>query len=181
MLLQATVRAEQTVLSAGVESQEGMAHPYRASSDQAEPLLPTSPPHPCTSSGLGPLWPLGPVQDRQPRACGQGHRTVLQVPLGEGPLLAVPATVLVLGSRSHDYTPVPPPMQCPPPTRAQVPPKVPLLYSTLARAAQLLTRQKGIATGGWGRKRHRLDARLCLGGQALSTRRGPMPAPTAAD
>lgn len=27
--------------------------------------------------------------------------------------------------------------------------------------------------GGWGRKRHRLDARLCLGGQALSTRAGP--------
>lgn len=172
MLLQATVRAEQTALSAGVESQEGMAHPYRASSDQAEPLLPTCPSHSCTLSGT--LRSLG-------QAGGQGHCTVLQILLEEGPLLAVPAMVLVLGSMSHDYTPVPPPMPCPPPTQAQVPPKVPLLYSTLARAAQLLTRQKGIATGGWGRKRHRLDARLSLGGQALSTRRGHMPAATAAD
>lgn len=46
MLLQATVRAEQTVLRAGVESQEGMAHPYRASFDHTEPLLPTSLPTP---------------------------------------------------------------------------------------------------------------------------------------
>lgn len=110
MLLQATVRAEQTVLRAGVESQEGMAHPYKASFDHTEPLLPTSLPHPFTSSGPGPLWSLGPVQGRQPRACDQGHRPVLPILLEEGPLLAALPTVLVLGSMSHDYTPVPPPM-----------------------------------------------------------------------
>lgn len=79
-----------------------------------EPLLPTSPSQPFTSRGPGPLWSLGPVQGRQPRACGQGHRTVLQIL--QGPLLAAPTTVLVPGSMSHDYTPGPPPMQCPPPT-----------------------------------------------------------------
>lgn len=38
--------------------------------------------------------------------------------------------MLVLGSVSHDYTPVPPPTQRPPPP-AHVPPRLPLLYSTL--------------------------------------------------
>lgn len=161
-----------------------MAHPHRASSDKAEPLLPKPPPHPCTHRGLGPSWSPGPVQDRAASAHGQGHVSVLQKGMylpEEGPLLAAPTTGLVLGSMSHDYTPVSPPMQCPSPCPSPVPhPKCPCSTLRLARAAQLLTRQKGISMGGWGRKRHRLDARLCLGGQALSTRRGHMPATSTA-
>ena len=70
----------------------------------------------------------------------------------------------------HLQPKAPPPHPRPPPT---APPRLPpaLLYAW-PRAAQLLTRQKGIAMGGWGRKRHRLDARLCLGGRALSIRAG---------
>lgn len=79
--------------------------------------------------------------------------------------------MLVLGPMSHDYTPARPQPNAPPQPRSH--PDCPCSTLRLARAARLLTRQKGIATGGWGRKRHRLDARLCLGGQALSTRAGP--------
>lgn len=101
--------------------------------------------------------------------------------LQEGPQLAAPTTVLVLRSASHDDTPGSPPMRCPSPAPAQAPhPKCPCSTLRLARAARLLTRQKGISRGGWGRKRHRLDARRCLGGQALSTRRGRMPAASTA-
>lgn len=49
----------------GVETQLKTVRPHRASSDQAEPLPPMSLPHPCTHSGLGPVWSLGPVQDRE--------------------------------------------------------------------------------------------------------------------
>lgn len=58
-------------------------------------------------------------------------------------------------------------------------PDCPCSSLRLAPAAQLLTRQKGIATGGWGRKRDRLDARLQLGSWVLSTRAGCVPTATA--
>lgn len=62
----------------------------------------------------------------------------------------------------HDDTPELRPTQFPF-SQPMAHPDCPCSILCLAPAAQLLTRQKGIATGGWGRKRDKLDARLCLG------------------
>lgn len=159
----------------GMETQlKKTVHPPRASSDQAAPLPPLSPPHPCTHSGLGPLWSLGPVQDRETSGLWSG--TSVRTPAGAvstggGAMVGCPQ----LGAGPRVRVPITP--QCHPRPEGPRPqptshPDCPCSTLHLARAARLLTRQKGIATGGWGRKRHRLDARRCLGGQALSTRAG---------
>lgn len=127
-------------------------------------------PHPCTHRGLGPLRSLGPIQDGE--ASGPRSGTSLCTSAGGGATVGCPqhgASPRVPVPRLHPSAPLNPvpPTPSPGPTHT-----APALLYTWPRAARLLTRQKGIATGGWGRKRHRLDARLCLGGQALSTRAG---------
>lgn len=89
--------------------------------------------HPCRHSGLSPLWSLGPPQTGQPQACGQGRLSAPQegtFPLQGRPRPAAPTTMLVLGSKSHDDTPAPPPAQRHPP-QPRPHPDCPLLYSTL--------------------------------------------------
>lgn len=101
-----------------------------------------------------PRWSLGPVQDRVAEACGQGHGSAPQkgwFPLEERPRLAAPSSVLVLGSMSPADTPGPPPTQQPlPPT--QVPPRLPLLYSTLGPGSAVTYTAERYSYGRVGQK-----------------------------
>lgn len=129
---------------------EDTVHPHRASSDQAEPLLPCLHPNPAHTLAEAPCQ----SKTGRPQACGRGHLSAPQkgpFPLDEGPLLAAPSSVPVLGSASHDYTPVPPPTQRPPPP-AQVPPRLPLLYSTLGPGSAVTYTAERYSYGRMGQK-----------------------------
>lgn len=113
-----------------------------------------SPPQSCTHTGQGPLWSLGSVQDRETSGLRLGTSLCTPegtVSTGRGATVGCPSSVPVLGSASHDYTPVPPPTQRPPPP-AQVPPRLPLLYSTLGPGSAVTYTAERYSYGRMGQK-----------------------------
>ena len=133
-----------SVLRAGVEAaQDSTAHPHRVRSGQARALQLTSPPTPAGTVARAPCGHWVRSQTGQPQACGQGRLSAPQegtFPLQGRPRPATPTTMLVLGSKSHDDTPAPPPAQRHPP-QPRPHPDCPLLYSTLG------PRQRGYLHG----------------------------------
>lgn len=84
-------------------------------------------------------------------------------PLEKRPRLAAPSSVLVLGSMSPADTPGPPPTQQPlPPT--QVPPRLPLLYSTLGPGSAVTYTAERYSYGRVGQKETQVRRPLVSGG-----------------